>query len=64
MIGVIRTILIIIGLWVVIRFISKLITSSSVAKNSRTASGSNRNSSQKKDDNRDDGEYIDYEEIK
>lgn len=64
MIGVFKTILIIIGLWVVIQFITRLITSSSVSQNSRTTSGPNRNSSRKKDDNRDDGEYVDYEEIK
>lgn len=64
MIGVVKTVLIIIGLSVVIQFISRLIASSSSAQNPRAAAGSDRNGSRKKDDNRDDGEYVEYEEIK
>jgi hypothetical protein len=64
MIGVVKTVLIIIGLSVVIQFISRLIASSSSAQNPGASAGSDRNASRKKDDNRDDGEYVEYEEIK
>lgn len=56
MIGVIKTILIIIGLWVVIQFFSRLMAT--------TNQQSTKNSHRKNDNNNDDGEYIEYEEIK
>jgi putative Mn2+ efflux pump MntP len=56
MIGLIKTILIIIGLWVVIQFFSRLMAT--------TPRQSTNSSHRKNDNNKDDGEYIEYEEIK
>lgn len=56
MIGLIKTILIIIGLWVVIQFFSRLMVA--------TTRQSTQNRHPKNDNNKDDGEYIEYEEIR
>ncbi len=64
MLGLIRTILIILGLMVVYQFVSKLIYSSKSVENSGRNTGTNRRAAGKKDNPRDDGEYIEYEEIK
>lgn len=56
MIGLIKTILMIVGLWVVIQFFSRLMAT--------TTRQSTKTSQRKNDNNKDDGEYIEYEEIK
>lgn len=64
MIGVFRTLLIIIGLYVVVLFIMNLIYSSS--QQSKSAPHTNRTSNHKKSggSHQNDGDYVDYEEIK
>ncbi|MCX7744036.1 MAG: DUF4834 family protein [Flavobacteriales bacterium] len=61
MIGLIKTILIIIGLWVVIQFFSRLMSSTDQHTGNSTSA---KNTHRKNDNNKDDGEYIEYEEIK
>jgi hypothetical protein len=63
MIGLVRTLLILIGLYMVIRFFSRLIGLITHKPSSQQGHRSSSDKPRRKKD-RDDGEYVDYEEIK